>query len=83
MTDLIEVERQQRETRKRNIRRHHNRLMDALQAEIEQKKRNENKFLLGIDTEEGSEKRRRVKRGESKMKSFSMGGMADYIKDLL
>ena len=31
----------------------------------------------------GSEKRRRVKPGESKMGGFSMGGMADYIKDLL
>ena len=31
----------------------------------------------------GSEKRRRVQPGESKMGGFSMGGMADYIKDLL
>ena len=52
---------------------------------------NENKFLRGIGEKEGvasaigkgAEKRRRVKPGESKMKGFSMGGMADYIKDLL
>jgi hypothetical protein len=31
----------------------------------------------------GSEKRRRVKPGEEKKQGFSMGGMADYIKDLL
>ena len=31
----------------------------------------------------GAEKRRRVKPGDSKMEGFSMGGMADYIKDLL
>ena len=44
----IEIERQKRETKKRNIRRHHNRLMDAFEAEIEQEKMNENKFLRGI-----------------------------------
>ena len=51
MMDEIEIERQMRETKKRNIRRHHNRLMDALQAEIEQEKINEEKFLRGFDKE--------------------------------
>tara|TARA_R100000988_G_C3854821_1_gene96570 strand:+ start:134 stop:502 length:369 start_codon:yes stop_codon:yes gene_type:complete len=31
----------------------------------------------------GAEKRRRVKPGEEKKQGFSMGGMADYIKELL
>ena len=38
---------------------------------------------IGEAVGEGSEKRRRVKPGESKMEGFSMGGMAEYIKDLL
>ena len=44
----IEIERAMRETLKRNRRRHHNRLMDKLQAEIEQVKINEQKFLRGF-----------------------------------
>ena len=48
-------------------------------------------FLRGIGKKEGvasaigkgAKKRRRVKPGDSKMKGFSMGGVADYIKELL
>ena len=47
----IEIERAMRETLKRNRRRHHNRLMDKLQAEIEQAKINEQKFLRGFGEE--------------------------------
>tara|TARA_Y100001951_G_scaffold91949_1_gene86359 strand:+ start:313 stop:537 length:225 start_codon:yes stop_codon:yes gene_type:complete len=52
---------------------------------------NENEFLRGIGKKEGvasaigkgAKKRRRVKPGEEKKQGFSMGGMADYIKELL
>ena len=33
--------------------------------------------------EKGKARRRRVKPGEEKKQGFSMGGMADYIKELL
>tara|TARA_S200002703_G_scaffold110735_1_gene96341 strand:+ start:644 stop:874 length:231 start_codon:yes stop_codon:yes gene_type:complete len=76
MTKLIndiEIERLQRKTYKRNQRRYSNRLMKAYSAKIEQEKKNANKFLYG--KEEGAKK--------LKQKGFSMGGMADYIKELL
>jgi hypothetical protein len=138
----IEIERQMRETNKRNIRRHHNRLMEASEyggrnsleyggrqslkelnqlKKRKQKQQNYNKSVSpyfitnqinpftdtlefiskssdhkfyskpktsgekasdlrqqSLPTEIESEARRR-----RKQKGFSMGGMADYIKDLL
>ena len=71
MMDEIEIERQMRETKKRNIRRHHNRLMDALQAEIEQEKINEEKFLRGFDKEEGAKE---LKKERKKKKDSKAGG---------
>jgi|5B_taG_2_1085324.scaffolds.fasta_scaffold83726_2 hypothetical protein len=67
MTDLIE-----------DIQRAYNRPKGKSKAT-----NNEGADAIDQVISKGSEKRRRVKRGESKMKSFSMGGMADYIKDLL
>jgi len=71
----IEIERAMRETLKRNRRRHHNRLMDKLQAEIEQAKINEQKFLRGFGEEEGVASL--VGKGAKKLKNpegFNVGG---------
>ena len=90
MTDTIppiEKEKQQKKTKKRNITRHPNRLLQEKGLKMMNREhrniRDNDLRTIGEAVGEGSEKRRRVKPGESKMEGFSMGGMADYIKDLL